>query len=342
MAAPTNKSVAALLAMAEELGVSIEELAAAAADTSSPVQMTIAGYLPSVDAATSQGARDTYQTYWRRLVVEMGDRHISAVKTSELRAFVNATRTNAIVRANSRHGISAQENCVGALRAFFRVAVEDGYITKNPMEGIEKPSRLPSRRRFFSDAEVAEIYAVTMNGGNDPALDTLLLRFHLETGARRAGALSLRVRDLDLSRQCLRLREKNHKERWQPVSRTLLDALVAHAEVRGAQDPEDAVFRQLPARGVTVGAPMTRRRYNTLVARWGRSIPWVKELGVSIHWCRHHATSCIERIAGLAVARAFAGHTEGREVTLTYTSASFQEVARAVAIYTGEPHPDAE
>jgi len=342
MGAPTSNKVAALLAMAEELGVSIEELATAATATGSPTQMTVAGFLPSVDAATSPGARDTYRPYWRRLVAEMGDRHLSAVKTSQLRAFANATRVNAVVRANSRHGVSAQENCVGALRAFFRVAVEDGYITKNPTEGIEKPRRLPSRRRFFSDEEVAEIYDVTMNGGDDPALDTLLLRFHLETGARRGGALGLRIRDLDESRQCVRLREKNYTERWQPVSRTLLEALTAHAECRGGQRPDDAVFRRLPSRGKAVGVPITRRRYNTLVARWGRSIPWVKELGVSIHWCRHHATSCIERIAGLAVARAFAGHTEGREVTLTYTSASFQEVARAVAIYTGEEHPGAE
>jgi integrase/recombinase XerC len=341
MQAPTSRKVATLLAMAEELGVSVEELAAAAANTGSPSQVTVANFLPAVDAATSEGARLTYRPYWRRLVTAMGDRHLAAIRTSELRSFVLATKEHAKKRANSRHGVSAQENCVGALRAFFRLALEDGYITRNPMEGIDKPSRLPSRRRFFTDVEVAEIYEVTANGGDDPVLDTLLLRFHLETGARRGGALGLRLRDLDHGRQCLRLREKNQTERWQPVSRTLLDALAQHAACRGARDPEDQVFRRLPRRDATVGVPITRRRYNTLVARWGRSIPWVRELGVSIHWCRHHATSCVERIAGFAVARAFAGHREGREVTLTYTSASFQEVCRAVAIYTGEPHPGA-
>jgi hypothetical protein len=71
-------------------------------------------------------------------------------------------------------------------------------------------------------------------------------------------------------------------------------------------------------------------------------MPWSKELGVTIHWCRHHAITCIDRIAGLAVARAFAGHKEAPEVTLVYAAASFQEVARAVATYTGEPHPAAK
>lgn len=51
--------------------------------------------------------------------------------------------------------------------AFFRLAPEDGYIIRSPMDGIEKPGRLPSRRRFLTDAEVAEIYEVTANGGDD-------------------------------------------------------------------------------------------------------------------------------------------------------------------------------
>jgi len=344
MGTPIAPKVAKLLALTEELGISIEELAAAAASTDSPSQMTVAEFLPFVDAATSEGARDTYRTYWRRFAEKMGHRQIAAIKTTQLRSFALETKRNAVKkpRSNSRYGVSAQENCVSALRRFFKLALEDGYITKNPMEGVEKPPRLPSRRRFFSDDEVAELYAVTTNGGDDPVLDTLLLRFHLETGARRGGALSLRLGDLDPGRQCLRLREKNYGERWQPVSKTLLDALAAHARGRGAVDEDDPIFRCRPARRASAGIPITRRRYNTLVTRWDSSIPWAKQGGVSIHWCRHHAISCIERIAGLAVARAFAGHREPREVTLHYSSATFQEVARAVAIYTGEPHPGAE
>ena len=306
--------------------------------------MTVGEFLPFVDAATPEGARDTYRTYWRRLVEKMGNRQLAAVKTSQLRSFILQTKKNAVTkpRSNSRFGVSAQESCVSALRRFFKLALEDGYVTRNPMEGVEKPSRLPSRRRAFSDEEVAELYAVTTNGGDDPVLDTLLLRFHLETGARRGGALSLRLRDLDHARQCLRLREKNYCERWQPVSKTLLDALTAHAKCRGAVEEDDPVFRFRPKGGASVGTPLTRRRFNTLVSRWGSAMPWAKELGVSIHWCRHHAITCIERIAGLAVARAFAGHKEPPEVTLHYSSASFEEVAQAVAIYTGEPHPCAE
>jgi integrase/recombinase XerC len=200
MSAPITPEFASLLTLAEKLGVSIEELAAAAASADSPSQMTVAEFLPFVDAATSEGARKTYRTYWRRLVEEMGDRQLAALKSTELESFILGTKAMAVKkpRSNSRYGVSAQESCVSALRRFFKLALQDGYVTKNPMKDVEKPPRLRPRRRSFSDDEVAEIYAVTTNGGDDPALDTLLLRFHLETGARRAGALSVRVRDLDV------------------------------------------------------------------------------------------------------------------------------------------------
>jgi integrase len=62
---------------------------------------------------------------------------------------------------------------------------------------VKKPRRPASRRRGFSDEELSQLFEVTRSGGDDPVLDSLLLRFHLETGARRGGALALRRRDLD-------------------------------------------------------------------------------------------------------------------------------------------------
>jgi hypothetical protein len=60
----------------------------------------------------------------------------------------------------------------------------------------------------------------------------LLVRFFVETGARRVGALALRLRDVRADRQQVRLREKGDTERGQPISKTLLDAVAAHASGR--------------------------------------------------------------------------------------------------------------
>ena len=73
----------------------------------------------------------------------------------------------------------------------------------------------------------------------------LVLLFHLESGARREGALNLRVGDLDARRATVWLREKGDSEREQAVFPSLLALLERHAEARGR--PHDAepepVFR---------------------------------------------------------------------------------------------------
>ena len=336
-----NSDVASkMLDALSAMGVSIDDLVAAGRGRGHEEErVTIAEFLPKVENAATDGKKKTYATYWRLLVDQHGDKLLSEVKTSTLQALSLFAKTHAIQRSNGRNGTSAQEHCVSAMRCFFALAVADGLIEKSPATALKKPTRQPSDRRGFSDEEVVTLYKVTSTGGDDPVLDTLLLRFHLETGARRGGALALRRRDLNVERQCVRLREKNEKHRWQPVSETLLDALTEHCDVRGALAQDAPVFRHRPKQVGSAGIPITRRRYNTLIGRWGKSIPWVQELGVSIHWCRHHATSAIERIAGYGVARAFAGHSGGEEVTTTYIKANLSEVARAVAIYTGEPHP---
>jgi hypothetical protein len=57
---------------------------------------------------------------------------------------------------------------------------------------------------------------------------------------------------------------------------------------------------------------------------------------------RHTTLTWVERNFGYAVARAYAGHTEGGSetgATSTYVRASLAEVAAALAALTGEPHP---
>jgi hypothetical protein len=56
----------------------------------------------------------------------------------------------------------------------------------------------------------------------------------------------------------------------------------------------------------------------------------------------HTTLTWVERNFGYAVARAYAGHTEGGSetgATATYVRASLAEVAAALAALTGEPHP---
>jgi hypothetical protein len=99
-----------------------------------------------------------------------------------------------VARRNARGGRSAEEHLVAALRCLYRRAVDDGLIAEadNPARKVAKPRRLPTTRRALPDTRLAEINEVAARTGDDPELDTLILRLHSETACRRGGALALR------------------------------------------------------------------------------------------------------------------------------------------------------
>ena len=200
---------------------------------------------------------------------------------------------------------------------------------------VNKPRRLPTTRRALPDTRLAEINEIAAQTGDDPELDTLILRLHTETACRRGGALALRPQDLDPDQCLVLLREKGETVRWQPVSPILM---ARWSSTAGIGMPR----RTGSCCATPMAATITHRRYDHMWTRIGRQLPWVAIQGVSTHWIRHTILTWVERNFGYAVARAYAGHTDGGSeagATSTYVRASLSEVAAALAALTGEPHP---
>ena len=299
---------------------------------------TFAEYIPVVSAPVSDGCRRAYGSYWNRVTDQWGSRRIDEPTPSEIRQLVQHVRANVVPRRNSRGGRSAAEHLIAALRCMYKHAEEDGLITRadNPARKVDKPRRLPSTRRAVADTRLAEINHAAATTGDDPELDTLLLRLHTETACRRGGALALRPQDLDPEQCLILLREKGETVRWQPVSPTLMAPLLGHGQERHAP-PDGQLLRYRN------GRPITYRRYDHLWDRLGRYLPWVRAQQISMHWIRHTTLTWVERNFGYAVARAYAGphrqrQRRGRDRRPTSAPAC-HEVAAALAALTGEPHP---
>ena len=324
-----------LLAEAAALGVTIDDLIAESSSGALGTPgtgPTVAEYVNTVTASFSKGTAATYKSYWRLLIDRLGERPIGSVGVDDCEAVV----VDAVERAHRNRpgtdGRSSRESCIGALRAFFARAERAALVTRSPAAQLEKARRLPNRRRALDDGELRDVIEAVRTTSQDPDLDLLLVRFHLESGARREGALNLRLRDLNRAHSTVWLREKFGIEREQPVSPSLLQALEAHSSSRGAVASDDPVLRSRR------GLPITRRRYNTVFDRSRPCLPWAERTPVSAHVLRHTAITTVERHARFAVAQAFAGHSAS-SVTGTYTQARIGEVAQAVFALTGEPHP---
>ena len=302
-AAPQQAAVDAALVVLKSMGLTLEDLAAPGQRPDVP---TFADYVPVVSAAVTDGTRKAYGSYWNRVVDQWGSRRLDEPTPSEIKQLVAYVRANTVPRRNARGGRSAAENLIAALRCLYKSAEEDGFIQErdNPARKVAKPRRLPSTRRAVNDTRLAEINQVAATTGDDPELDTLILRLHTETACRRGGALALRPADLDREQCLIQLREKGETVRWQPVSPTLMRALIGHAEERHAP-PDGRLLRYAD------GRPVTYRRYDGLWVRIGRHLPWVRTQQISTHWLRHTTLTWVERNFGFAIAHAYAGHTDG-------------------------------
>jgi integrase len=217
-----------------------------------------------------------------------------------------------------------REYCLRPMRAGRRLEADAAYWLRS------------TPRRALPDSRLEELSQVAASTGDDPALDALLLRLHIETACRRGGALALTPEDLDPEQCLIRLHEKGETLRWQPVSPTLMSHLLAHAESRGGLDSGQRLLRYAN------GNPITSRRYDYLWQRLGRHLPWVATQQVSMHWIRHTTLTWVERNFGFAVAQAYAGHEDhgrGGRAMATYVRADLPEVATALAALTGEAHP---
>lgn len=335
--AADRELVAAARMMLQRMGVNPADLMGDPADR--PQVPTFAEYVPEVEAAVSPSTAGTYGSYWKRIVAKWGTRSLLEPSPTEVEQFVAEIKANAVQRRNSRGGRGTAENFIAALRCLYKHAEKDGLIKpdENPAAKTAKPRRQGSTRHALSTDQMSQINAYTATTGDDPELDTLLLRLHTESACRTGGALALRPRDLNPEQCLIYLREKSDTARWQPVSRSLMAGLTDHAHDRGAaDDPGGQLLRYRD------GNPITHRRYDHLWVRLGRYLPWITTLNVSAHWIRHTTLTWVERNFGFATAHAYAGHFDegdNRNATLTYVKATIHDVATALATLTGEPHP---
>ncbi|MFD3596437.1 tyrosine-type recombinase/integrase [Nocardia sp. NPDC058640] len=330
MTTTNSETVAAARVLLTQMGISPADLVTP--HTAVPVFSEI---VPTVRDRLGAGTRRTYGTHLDRLEREWGHRHLDDVSTSELDDMAIHVRATSRVNRASRGGNTAAQHFIAAVRCVYRYAEDQGWIrpSDNPARRASMPTRRPSRRFAIPANQLTEILDTAATSGNDPELDMLILRLHIETACRRSGALSLRPHDLDPDQCLIYLREKEGTDRWQPVSPTLMRHLVAHGHER--HSPQSGqLLRYLN------GKPITSRRYDHLWNRLGDTIPWVLAQGVTIHWLRHTTITWVERNFGFAIAREYAGHrgkTGG--TTMTYVKSNLLEVVAALSVLTGEPHP---
>jgi integrase len=297
----------------------------------------------------------TYDTNWKRLEAKYEDLEIGQLTKQIVKDFCfDAMQIAKATHAKNRksreekglsvkeeNGHQAYNRALDTVATIVRHALENGYISISPLVGIKRKPLSEGDRHGLSQEQIEELFHVVLNGGNDPALDYLIIWSILELACRSGGILHMCLGDIDIEHQTVRVREKGGKSRKQPVTLELAQTLDAFARARGAKLSTDPVFF-FHQKGPGQGRPLSRGRYETLWKRISKELSWVSEKRVSNHWIRHTTLSWLDR-AGTpeTVVSKYAGHGSAN-VTQRYTKVRLEEISKAHERLFGKAHPLAE
>jgi site-specific recombinase XerD len=150
----------------------------------------------------------------------------------------------------ARRAATTAHNRFRGAQAFFGWALEEGEIRESPMARM-KPPRLPEAPPpVLREPELRAILAgcerdKTWLGRRDEAI----LRVFMDTGARRAEVLGLRLEDIDLDRGVLSVTGKGSRTRLVAIGDATIRALDRYIRLRARKPGADAPWLWLGRKG---------------------------------------------------------------------------------------------
>ena len=228
---------------------------------------------------------------------------------------------------------STVNNCLSAVRSFFRFALSRGLVSSDPAHAIKGPKKQKMLPQFLREEEMDRLIdGEEMQGDGYKAVlaRTLIILFY-ETGIRLAELIGLDDGDVDFTNHRLKVTGKRNKQRIIPFGQELEEALKDYIRCR-----DEALPRKETALMVSEkGRRMTRIQVETIVKRQLSLVTTMKKR--SPHVLRHaFATAMLNNGAGLEGIKNLLGH-ESVSTTEIYTHTTFEQLKR---VYK-EAHPRA-
>jgi integrase/recombinase XerD len=136
-----------------------------------------------------------------------------------------------------------------SLRSFFRYALMEELVRKDPTENLESPKIRQSLPSYLRKEEVERLLSAPSPNTPVGLRDRAMLEVLYSTGLRVSELLNLRISDLDMRTGCVRCIGKGDKERLVPIGRKAIAAVEAYlADARpkllrwGAPPPHNHVL----------------------------------------------------------------------------------------------------
>lgn len=167
--------------------------------------------------------------------LEKNNEDFSRVTTKLIREWVVAEMRGDLRENGAKGKLSAAsgKRKLSCVKAFFRFLVKEKVIETSPAEDISGP-KLPKRLPVFVKKEEMEntLNDAEKESGFPGLRNFLILLMAYDTGMRRSEIVGLQVKDVDLSRRCIRVFGKGGKWREIPIMTELMQDIECYLEAR--------------------------------------------------------------------------------------------------------------
>ena len=249
-----------------------------------------------------------------------GDQMLHTITRRQLEGYLRDRQAAGMVKAKGKRRRdftpATSNRYLATFKTMFKMAVEWGYLTRNPTEGIRQQKELKKPPRGLHEADAQRLI---------DAIDNELVRrltiFAMDTGLRWSEIEALQWEEVDLRSATLHAGKKNYEARLIPLTARALQALEAMQTGRGGQI--------WPISG---RATMVRKRLIKAAAK--------AEVGhISFHHLRHtFATRLLDKGVPLNDVQRLMGH-KSPVMTQRYDAPHVDRLHRAITELETEETP---
>jgi site-specific recombinase XerD len=204
----------------------------------------------------------TVQTYGEALT-QFGD-FIAAQGMPQDIAHIRREHVEAFVAALlERHKPATASNRYRGLRAFFAWCVEEGEITRSPMEHMQPPSVPETPPEVLTESDLKRLLKTCAGKSFEDRRDSAIIWLFLDTGMRLSELTNLKLSDLDLDANIAFVLGKGRRPRACPFGRKTALAIDRYLRARSLhrENPADALWLGHAGRMTPSGvADVIRRR----------------------------------------------------------------------------------
>jgi integrase/recombinase XerC len=220
---------------------------------------------------------------------------------------------------------STVNNCLSAVRSFFRFALSRKLVDRDPSHLVKGPKRQKPLPYFVREREMDRLIDLPEMWGDSYAelrARTIIIIFY-ETGIRLAELVGLDDDDVDFATHQLKVTGKRNKQRIVPFGKELEETVRNYMRQRDEQHPaRDSKALIVGDKGLRITRSQVERIVNSSLVRT------TTQKKRSPHVLRHSfATAMLNNGADLESVRKLLGH-ESVATTEIYTHTTFEQLKR--------------